>query len=96
MGLREAGLTVLCTPLWVTLPQFLRWLVPSWKVLGTLLLCPALRRGWGPGHRRAQLQSHVYGPDGEELWARVETELVSFPPTMARIGPRALNREGCE
>lgn len=76
---------------------------PVFKMAGALLEGPrdsasvsGSEEGLGARAQTRQLQSHVHGPDGEELWARAEKELVSFPPTMARMGPRALNREGCE
>lgn len=70
--------------------------MPSWKVSGTLPLCLALRRGWGSRHKFVQLQGHVNGPAGKELWAKIRKEPVSFPPTMARMDTRAVDQECSE
>lgn len=56
-----------------------------------LPLCPALNSNCGPG----QMQGCVHG-SVREFWAKVGKEPASFPPTMARMGPRAMDQEGSQ
>lgn len=38
----------------------------------------------------------VHGSVREEFWAKVGKEPASFPPTMARMGPRTMDQEGSQ
>lgn len=58
----RAGLTASHCPRWVSLPQFLRCRVPSWKVPRTLPPHLAPRRDRGLGTDLPQLQRCVHDP----------------------------------
>lgn len=83
MGLPGAGLTASHSPLWMMLPQFLRWHVPSWKV-PVMLPMPGSEERLGAWAQMAQPQHYVHGPVGEEPLGKNQP----FPTHQGQDEPR--------